>query len=56
MEIVPKLDTESCLNAIMRFIAPRGKQLKLISDNETNFIGANRDFKKVCRGMEERRN
>ena len=25
IEAVPKLDTDSCLNAITRFIAPRGK-------------------------------
>ena len=40
IEIVPKLDTDCCLNAIMRFIAPRGKPVKMISDNGTNFVGA----------------
>ena len=44
-EIVPKLDTDSCLNAIMRFIARRGKPIKMISDNGTNFVGADREFK-----------
>ena len=39
-EIVPKVDTDSCLNAIMRFIAGRGKPVKMISDNGTNFVGA----------------
>ena len=43
--IVPKLDTESCLNLIMRFIARRGKPVKMVSDNGTNFIGADREFK-----------
>ena len=42
IEIVPKLDTDSCLNAIMRFFARRGKPIKMISDNGTNFVGAER--------------
>ena len=39
-EVVPNLDTDSCLNAIMRFIARRGKPSTIISDNGTNFVGA----------------
>ena len=42
IEIVPKLNTNSCLNAIMRFICWRGKPVKMISDNVTNFVGAER--------------
>ena len=37
IEVVPNLDTDSCLNAIMRFIARRGKPNTIISDNGTNF-------------------
>ena len=33
IEIVPKLETESYLDAIMRFIARRDKPIKMISDN-----------------------
>ena len=44
IEVVPKLDTDSCLNAIMRFIARRGKPNTTISDNGTNFVGAEREF------------
>ena len=44
IEMVPKLDTDSCLNAIMRFIARRGKPKSIISDNGTNFVGAEREF------------
>ena len=44
IEVVPKLDTDSCLNAIMRFIAQRDKPSSLISDNGTNFVGAEREF------------
>ena len=44
IEIVPKLDTDCCLNAIMWFIARRGKPVKMISDNGTNFIGAEKEL------------
>ena len=44
IEVVPKLDTHSCLNAIMHFIARRGKPSTVISDNGTNFVGTERDF------------
>ena len=40
IEIVPKLDTDSCLNAILQFLAGRGKPVKMFSDNGTNFVGA----------------
>ena len=43
-EVVPKLDTDSCLNAIMRFFARRGKPETIISDNGTNFVGTEREF------------
>ena len=44
IDVVPKLDIDSCLNAIMRFIARRGKPGTIISDNGTNFIRAEREF------------
>ena len=44
IEIVPKLDTDCCLNAIMRFIARRDKPVKMISDNGTNFVGAEKEL------------
>ena len=44
IEVVPEIDTDSCLNAIMRFIARRGKPRTMISDNGTNFVGAEREF------------
>ena len=45
IEIVPKWDSESCLNAITRFIARRGNSIKMMSDNGANFVGADREFK-----------
>ena len=44
IEIIPKLDTNCCLNAIMRFISRRGKPVKMISDNGTNFVGAEKEL------------
>ena len=44
IEVVPKLDTDSCLNAIMRFFARRGKPSTIISDNGKNLVGAEREF------------
>ena len=38
IEVVPKLGTDICLNAIMRFIARRGKPNTIISNNGTNFV------------------
>ena len=45
IEVVPKLDSDSCLNAIARFIARRGKPRTIISDNGTNFVGANKEMR-----------
>ena len=44
IEVVPKLDTDSCLKAIKRFIAQGGKPNLIISDNRTNFVAAEREF------------
>ena len=44
IEIAPKLDTDCCLNAIMLFIARRGKPVKMISDNGTHFVGAEKEL------------
>ena len=45
IEVVRSLDTDSCLVAINRFIARRGKPTTIISDNGTNFVGSARELK-----------
>ena len=55
IETVPKLDTDSCLNAIMQFLAQRSKPIKMISDNGTNFIGAEREFKEYVAAWNKER-
>ena len=43
-EVVPKSDTDCCLNAIMRFFARRGKPSTIIKENGTNFVGVEREL------------
>ena len=45
IEVVRSLDTDSCLVAINRFIARRGKPTTNKSDNGTNFVGSARELK-----------
>ena len=44
IELVPKLVTDSCLKALMRFFALRGKLSTIIIDNETHLFGTEREF------------
>ena len=55
IEVVRSLDTDSCLVAINRFIARRGKPTTIISDNGTNFVGSAR-VEGVHQLMESRSN
>ncbi|XP_066302034.1 uncharacterized protein [Branchiostoma lanceolatum] len=40
------LDTDSCINALRRFIARRGQVRMIISDNGTNLVGAKSELKR----------
>ena len=44
MEIAHSLDTDSCLNAIWRFICRRGQVSIIRSDNGTHFGAAEREL------------
>ena len=44
LEIVPSLDTSSCVKGIERFIARRGTPSRIWSDNSTNFVGAEKEL------------
>ena len=44
-ELAATLDTDSCMNALRRFIARRGQVEEIRSDNGTNFVGASRELK-----------
>ena len=45
IEIADSLDTDSCINAIRRFISRRGPVRSITSDNGSNFISANAQLK-----------
>ena len=45
IEVVPSLEAETCLTAITRFIARRGKTATILSDNGTNFVGAVKEMR-----------
>ncbi|XP_043471319.1 uncharacterized protein LOC122504323 [Leptopilina heterotoma] len=47
LEVVNDLTTESFLEALSRFISRRGKPISLMSDNATNFKGADRELKEL---------
>ena len=55
VQTVVKMDTEKCLKAIIRFLARRSKQIKLISDNGTNFVGAVQEFKEYAAAWNKER-
>lgn len=46
LEVADSLNTESCIEAIIRFSARKGKPKEFYSDNGTNFHGANNELKK----------
>ena len=45
IEVVPSLEAETCLTAITRFIAQRGKPATILSDNGMNFVGAAKEMR-----------
>jgi len=55
LEIAHSLDTNSCLMAIRRMIAKRGKPANILSDNGTNFVGAEKELREAvkCRDGEQ---
>lgn len=44
VELVTDLSTETFLATMKRFMARRGKPLRMYSDNSTNFVGAKREL------------
>ncbi len=47
LEVAYSLDTDSCINALRRFICRRGQVCHLRSDNGTNFTSAERELKRA---------
>lgn len=47
LELVSVLSTESFLAALRRFVGRRGKPHRILSDNGTNFVGANNEMARL---------
>ncbi|KAJ8333724.1 hypothetical protein SKAU_G00410430 [Synaphobranchus kaupii] len=47
IEVAHTLDTDSCLNAIRRFVCRRGQVSIMRSDNGTNFVAAERELREA---------
>lgn len=51
IEIADSLDTDSCINALRRFISRRGQVSVMRSDNGTNFVGAERELREALEDL-----
>lgn len=49
LEVANSLDTDSCINAIRRFIARRGPVATISTDQGTNFISAQKELQKTLK-------
>ena len=47
IEVANSLDTNSCINALRRFISRQGQVKCIRSDNGTNFVGAERELREA---------
>ena len=53
IEMAHSLDTDSCINAIRRFMARRGNVKEIRSDNGTNLVGAEKELRKEIRNWNQ---
>lgn len=51
LEVAASLETDACINALRRFISRRGQITHLVSDNGTNFIGADKELKETLSAL-----
>lgn len=51
-EVADSLDTDSCINAIRRFVSRRGQVTIMRSDNGTNFVGAEREMREAIQHLD----
>ena len=55
LEVAGYLDTDSCINALRRFICRRGPVTSMRTDNGTNFVGAQKELQKSVKEMDHHR-
>ncbi len=51
IEVADSLDTDSCINALRRFISRRGQVSVMRSDNSSNFVGAERELREALSNL-----
>ncbi|KAJ8395856.1 hypothetical protein AAFF_G00027390 [Aldrovandia affinis] len=55
LEVASYLDTDSCINALRRFICRRGPITSIRTDNRTNFVGAEKELREALKGLDHDR-
>lgn len=55
LEVAYSLNTDSCINAIRRFLCRRGQAQHIRSDNGTNLVGAEKELREALRTFDQRR-
>ncbi|XP_062704072.1 uncharacterized protein LOC134286474 [Aedes albopictus] len=53
LEVVPSLDTNSCLMAIRCFMSVRGLPQCIMTDNGTNFTGADQELRTLVKSLDQ---
>lgn len=53
LEVAYSLNTDSCINALRRFICRRGQVSTMGSDNGMNFVGAERELREALASMDQ---
>ena len=53
LEIAQSLTTDSCINAIRRFLARRGRVISIRSDNGTNLVGAKAEMRREIKSWNQ---
>lgn len=51
LEVAHSLDTDSCINAVHRFVCRRGPVTSIRSDNGTNFVGAKKELRQALAAL-----
>lgn len=54
LEVACSLNTDSCINAIRRFLCRRGQVEYVCSDNGTNLVGAERELRQALSALDQR--